>query len=149
MRYIDIKLSLPVVAPLLDVLKSSSEALKDSLACPLSVDDLDSEMREVWSEELIQAQNSEVRALLALFDEDFFSTGMVRVAESDSDATVRATAAIRLHLRKTLLKSLSDEALEAGAVDVDALKEPTKSAFLCYAFLASIQDLVLQHLESH
>lgn len=146
MRYIDIKLSLPVVAPLLDVLRCSAEVLRDSLACPLSIDDLDSEMREVWSEELIQAQNSEVRALLALFDEDFFSTGMVRVAEADADAVVRATAALRLHLRKTMLNSIPDEALEAGGVDIDALKEPTKSAFLCYAFLASVQDLVLQHL---
>lgn len=147
MRYIDIKLSLPVVAPLLDVLKSATEALRDSLACPVTVDDLDPEMREVWNEELIQEQNTEVKKLLGLFDENFFSTGMVRIAEDQADAIVRATAAVRLHLRKTLLASITDEMLEAGSVDIDRLKESVRSGFLCYAFLASLQDLVLQHLE--
>lgn len=148
MRYIDIKLSLPVVAPLLDVLKSATEALRDSLACPVTVDDLDPEMRDVWNEELIQEQNTEVKKLLGLFDENFFSTGMVRIAEDQADAIVRATAAVRLHLRKTLLASITDEMLEAGSVDIDRLKEPVRSGFLCYAFLASLQDLVLQHLEA-
>ena len=41
-----LKLSLPLVAPLLDVIKTAADTLQGSLAAPLGVQDIDPEFRE-------------------------------------------------------------------------------------------------------
>lgn len=50
MKYIDVKLSLPVVAPLLDIMKGASDSLHHSLASPLRIEDIDSDFREAWTD---------------------------------------------------------------------------------------------------
>ena len=61
---------------------------------------------------------------------------------------MRACTAVRLHLRERRLKSLSDESLETGDIDMDGLDEITRKAFMCYLFLATVQELIIQHLDS-
>jgi len=61
---------------------------------------------------------------------------------------VRACTAFRLHLRERRLKALTDEALETGDIDMDGLDEPVRKAFMCYLFLATVQELIIQHLDS-
>ena len=46
MKRIEVKLSLPVVAPLLDVIKTVADSLKAELASPLAMTDLDAALRE-------------------------------------------------------------------------------------------------------
>jgi hypothetical protein len=33
-------------------------------------------------------------------------------------------------------------------VDVAQLEEPVRKAFMCYLFLATLQELIIQHLDS-
>lgn len=146
MKRIDIKLSLPVVAPLIDVIREASGALRDTLASPVVIDSLDTELRDIWSEDLLQAQNLELRKLIELFDGEFFSTGMLRVDEASADAVMRASSALRLQLRRGLLRNVKDEELESGQVEPDKLPEAQQSAFLCYIFLATLQELMIQHM---
>jgi len=47
-------------------------------------------------EELLAAQNEEVRVLLSLFDEEFFTDGVVAFDEDNAEVIVRACAAVRL-----------------------------------------------------
>lgn len=147
MKRIEVKLSLPVVAPLLDVVKELADSLRKNLAAPNELADLDAEFRDAWVGELLSSQNDDVHTLLALFDEEFFSEGVVAFDETNAEAIVRACAAIRLRLRERFLKPLNDEALESGDLDLEDLEEPLRKAFMCYLFLATVQELIIHHLD--
>jgi hypothetical protein len=148
MKKIEVKLSLPVVAPLLDVIKSAVDDLRGSLAAPSSERNVDEDLREVWVDELLASQSGDCRTLLGLFDREFFSTGVIAFDETNAEPIVRACAAVRLRLRENGLKALEDESLESGSIELEALPEPEKKAFMCYLFLATIQELIIQHLDS-
>lgn len=147
MKRIEVKLALPVVAPLLDVIRELVGDLRTNLAAPPALNELDADFRNAWSAELLTAQNADLQTLLALFDDDFFSDGVVAFDESNAEVIVRACAAIRLRLRQVYLEPLGDEALEGGDVDLAKLAEPLRRAFMCYLFLATIQELIIQHLD--
>ena len=148
MKRIEVKLSLPVVAPLLDVVKGLTETLNRDLAAPLAMTDLDPEFREEWTADLLQTQTSDVGVLLALFDDEFFSEGVIGLDEHNAEPVVRACAAVRLRLRERFLKGLADETLESSDVELEQLEEPVRKAFMCYLFLATLQELIIQHLDS-
>jgi len=148
MKRIEVKLSLPVVAPLLDVIRELAVALRTQLAAPMSLADLDPEFRDAWQGELLAAQDDDLRELLALFDEEFFAEGVVAFDEDNAEPIVRACAAVRLHLREQRLRPVGDEALETGEIEMGGLAEPVRKAFTCYLFLATIQELIIQHLDS-
>ena len=147
MKRIEVKLALPVVAPLLDVIKELADSLRKNLAAPLAMKDLEADFHEAWADELLSTQNEEVRMLLALFGDNFFSEGIVAFDEENAEVIVRACAAVRLRLREKFLKPLGDETLESGDVDLNTLDEPLRKAFMCYLFLATIQELIIQHLD--
>lgn len=148
MRHIEVKLSLPVVAPLLDLIRETAEGLAGRLAAPQHLQDLDEELRAAWQDELLSDQNDDCRRFLALFDREFFASGTVGFDEANAEAVLRACAAIRLRLRERELANLPDEAIESGGVDVAQLGEAVTKAFLCYVFLATLQELIIQHLDS-
>jgi hypothetical protein len=147
MKRIEVKLSLPVVAPLLDVIKQLADNLRKNLAAPPALTDLDDDFREAWLGELLNSQNDDVHTLLSLFNDDFFSEGVVAFDETNAEAIVRACAAVRLRLRERFLKPLGDEALESGDLDLEQLDEPLRKAVMCYLFLATVQELIIQHLD--
>ena len=148
MKRIEVKLALPVVAPLLDVIKDMADGLRQNLAAPLGLGDLDAEFDAAWTSELLDAQNVDVQALLAMFNDEFFADGVIAFDEDNAEQIVRATAAVRLRLREHYLKPLGDEALESGNVELESLAEPLRKAFMCYLFLATIQELIIQHLDA-
>lgn len=148
MKRIEVKLSLTVVAPLLDVIKSVSKSLGQTLAAPLAMTDLDAEFHKDWAAELQAGQKSDVDVLLALFDENFFTDSVIGLDAGNAEPVVRACAAVRLRLREMYLKVLDDEVLESSDVELDQLDDPVKKAFMCYLFLATLQELIIQHLDS-
>ena len=147
MKRIEVKLSLQVVAPLLDVVRELADGLRKNLAAPLALPDIDEDFRDTWVVELLSSQNEDVQTLLALFNEEFFSEGVVAFDETNAEAIVRACAAVRLRLREHFLKPIGDETLESGDIDLDELEEPLRKAFMCYLFLATVQELIIQHLD--
>jgi len=147
MKRIEVKLSLPVVAPLLDVIKGLTDDLKQTPAVPPALPGVDLEFSDTWAKDLIAAQLSDVTMLLSLFGEEFFTDGIVYFDRNNAEAIARACSAVRLRLRERYLKPLADEALEAGEVEMDELEEPVRKAFMCYLFLATIQELIIHHLD--
>ncbi len=147
MKRIEVKLALPVVAPLLDVIRELADGLRKDLAAPMALTDLDAEFEEAWVTDLLSTQTEEVQSLLGLFNDEFFSEGVVAFDEENAETIVRACAAVRLRLREQYLKRVDDETLETGDVDVMTLDEPLRKAFMCYLFLATIQELIIQHLD--
>jgi hypothetical protein len=148
MKRIEVKLSLPVVAPLLDVIRQLADGLGQKLAAPQDLGDIDQEFRDAWVGDLLEGQNKDVKALLALFDDEFFAEGIVAFDEENAEPIVRACAAVRLRLREVYLKGLDDDALEGGEVELDQMGEAVRKAFMCYLFLATVQELIIQHLDS-
>lgn len=148
MKRIEVKLSLPVVAPLLDVIKELADGLKKNLAAPVSLAGIEDDFRDAWVGELLSAQTDDVHTLLALFDDEFFTEGVVAFDEDNAEIILRACAAVRLRLREKYLKPVGDEALETGDIDIMTLEDPLRKAFMCYLFLATVQELIIQHLDS-
>ena len=148
MKRIEVKLALPVVAPLLDVIRELADGLRHNLAAPLALTDLDAEFHDAWVGELVNAQSQDVERLLAMFDDEFFREGVVAFDEENAESIVRACAAVRLRLRERHLKTVGDETLETGEVEMANLEEPLRRAFMCYLFLATVQELIIQHLDS-
>ena len=148
MKRIEIKLSLPVVAPLLDVIRELAGGLQRHPAAPLGLGDLDAELHGAWVDELLTGQAEEASVLLALFNGEFFSEGVVVIDEENAEPVLRACAALRLRLRARHLAEIDEETLESGEVTLAQLPEGRHRAFLCYLFLATLQELIIRHLDS-
>lgn len=148
MKRIEVKLSLEIVAPLLDVIKSVAEGLGDQLAAPLAMTDLEPEFCEAWTTELRTGQSDDLRVMLSLFGGEFFTDGVITLDETNAEPVLRACAAVRLRLRSLHLKTFGDEALETSDVNLLDLEEPVRKAFMAYLFLATLQELIIQHLDS-
>lgn len=148
MKRIEVKLSLSVVAPLLDLMKASSDVLEAQIAAPLALDDIDADFRDEWKAELLKGQQEELHALMGLFNSDFFVNGVVAFDEDNAEVIVRACSALRLRLRRHDLSILEDDQLESGGVELEALTEPLQKPYMCYIFLGTIQELIIQHLDS-
>jgi hypothetical protein len=148
MKRVEVKLGLPVVAPLLDVIKRTVDDLNGHLAVPQSLQDLDEELGAAWKSELLDGQNEDCRRFLALFDSEFFVSGMVVFDDDNAESVLRACAAIRLRLRQRDLEGLPDDALEGAGVDIAKLDAAGQKSYMCYVFLATLQELIIQHLDA-
>jgi len=73
---------------------------------------------------------------------------VIALDEKNAEPVVRACAAVRLRLRENYLKGIADETLESSDVELEELEEPVRKAFMCYLFLATLQELIIQHLDS-
>ena len=147
MKRVEVKLSLEAVAPLLDVIKSAADDLKSELAVAPQVPDYEEEFSGGWESELLHGQNSDIGLFLALFGSEFFLTGVVPLDPTNSEAILRACSAVRLRLRAKHLEPLGDEALESGEVPREEMPEAQRKAFAAYVFLATLQELIVQHLD--
>ena len=148
MKRIEVKLNLQVVAPLLDLIKRTADELDGRLAAPQSFQDLDSDLRTAWREELLHGQNDDCRLFLGLFDHDFFATGTIGIDEGNAEPVLRACASIRLRLRERELGKIGDDVLESGGVEVGQATPAVQKAYMSYVFLATVQELIIQHLDS-
>jgi hypothetical protein len=147
MKRVEIRLNLEAVAPLLDVIKAAADDLKPTLAVPPAVPDAEPEFAEAWSGELLATQNSDVGTLLGLFGHEFFSTGVIALDPTNAEHILRGSAALRLRLRERHLRTLDDDALESSEVALSDLGEEQRRALAAYVFLATLQELTIQHLD--
>lgn len=145
MKRVEVKLNLDAVAPLLDVMKATADQLEPTLAIDPQVPD--AEFTDSWKKELLAGQASDLAVLLGLFDSGFFATGVIALDPDNAEQILRACAAIRLKLRDNFFKDLEEEHLEAGDIDVDDFAEPLRRAFAAYVFLATLQEVIVQHLD--
>jgi hypothetical protein len=147
MKRVEVKLNLEAVAPLLDAIKDAADDLRPTLAVSPHVPDHEEEFADGWKSELLQSQNGDIAVFLGLFGSEFFLTGVLPLDPTNSDAILRACSAVRLRLREKHLQSLGDEALESGEMPLEELPEPQRRAFATYFFLATLQELIVKHLD--
>ncbi|MFI5336743.1 MAG: hypothetical protein ACHQ5A_08165 [Opitutales bacterium] len=147
MKRIEVRLNLKAVAPLLDVIKAAIDGLRPRLAVDQQMPGHDAELATHWRDDLLKSQGDDFDVLLALFDRDFFLTGMVVFDEENAEPVLRSCSAVRLHLRAAHLQTLGDEILESSEVAPDELPGPQRRAFATYVFLATLQEIIVQHLD--
>jgi hypothetical protein len=147
MKRVEVKLNLDAVAPLLDVIKAAADELDSRLAIDARVPEHDAEFADGWKRELLQGQGGDIGVLLAMFDRDFFITGVIAFDPTNCEPILRACSALRLRLREAHLQPLGDENLESGEVPLDEMLDPQRRAFAAYVFLATLQEVLVQHLD--
>ncbi len=149
MRQVEVRLNLDAVAPLLDIIKAAVDHLRAALAVDQQVPapEADAELAAHWQDELLRTQSDDLGVLLALFDREFFRTGLVVFNDENSEPILRACTAVRLRLRATGLHALADDCLETGEVPLGRMPEAQRRVFASYVFLATLQELILQHLD--
>jgi hypothetical protein len=147
MKRVEVKLNLDMVAPLLDVMKAAADDLGLRLAIDLRMPGDDHDFKDGWESELLTGQTGDIAVLLGMFDRDFFATGTIAFDPTNCEPILRACSALRLRLREAHLRTLADESLESGEVPFDQMTEEQRKAFAAYVFLATLQELLVQHLD--
>lgn len=149
MKRVEVRLSIPAVAPLLDLIKSVADELRTHLAVPLVLSDSDAELAAVWREDLLESQREDCDRLFSLFDEEFFEEGVVAFDRDNAEAVLRACAALRLRFRETHLAKVADDTLEALEANssMGDLDEAVQKAFACFLFLDELQKIILKYLD--
>ena len=146
MKRIEVKLSVEVVAPLLDVVRQEADELRDTISPAVRTETMDPEMQDTWRKDLLAAQRSDLEVMLGLFGDGFFKDGAIMLDNDNAEAVLRACAVVRLRLRSHRLAGIEEEQLESGAVEIESLPEAVRRPFVCYLFLATLQELIIQHL---
>jgi hypothetical protein len=146
-KHIEIRLALAVVAPLIDFVLPLLDTENSDLPASPDLGAVDHELRESWHDELLVTYRSELQFFKDLFDESFHATGVIEFPEEACEAVVRACAGVRLKLRTEVLKSVDDEALEGGEVDLQALPPDERTGFMAYVFFASFQEVMIRHMD--
>ena len=149
MKRVEVRLSIAAVAPLLDLIKAVADELRVHVAVPVALVGADVDFAEVWREELLKSQREDCDRLFSLFDQDFFSDGVVAFDRNNAEAVLRACAALRLRFRGTHLKKITDEELEAleASSNMGRFDETEKKAFACFIFLDELQKIILKYLD--
>jgi hypothetical protein len=147
MKRIEVRLNLDSIAPLLDVIRLVTVELEPELAVEVKLPEADRELQDGWESDLLAGQRSDLRQLLALFDKEFFSSGVILFDRENCEPMLRACAALRLRLRATQLEAVSDECLESGEIPFGTLSEDEIRAFATYVFLATLQEILIKNLD--
>lgn len=147
MNQLEFRMDVDSVRPLLECAKPLLESLNEGLASANHPPEEDELMVGLWSKDLLESQRKDVAAVAALFDERFLDTGRAIVDEENADFVVRGCAALRLKLRETALSELSDEALEAGELEIESFSPAQKIGYGAYLLFASVQELIISQME--
>lgn len=147
MKRVEVRLNLDAVAPLLDVIKAAADELEPTLAIDAPIPEQELEFADEWKKDLLKGQGDDIKVLLALFDTDFFASGVIAFDPTNCEPILRACSALRLRLRDAHLKSLGDENLETGEIPLEEMADEQRKAFAAYVFLATLQELLVQHLD--
>ena len=147
MKRVEIKLNISAVAPLLDVIKEAADDLRPRLAIRATFPEDDADFNETWTAELLAAQNSDVRELLALFGSEFFADGSIAIDARNSDALLRGCSALRIQILTHWLQSIPTELIEEEDVPPEAIADELRVPYAAYTFLDQVQKIILEHLD--
>ena len=147
MKAIELRLNRDVVGPLLAFIAPVLKQLEHEAALALPLAEEDDELAEIWCHGLIHTQVEDCRCLMGLFDGEFRDSGRVLVDLELADQILRASSAIRLKVREIFLTHIPDSALEGADFDFAALPEPDRTGFEAYLFFATLQEVIIRHLD--
>jgi hypothetical protein len=109
-------------------------------------EDEDPEFAEHWLAGLHERIEEDLTAVVRLLDMPDFGVAPVTLSEDESLSALRGFTVLRLTLRETALREITDEAMEAGKVDRRKLTAPRRHAYACYGALGEIQAAICEML---
>lgn len=113
------------------------------------IDDLpehDKELSIVWQDSLQDQLDADMMAFFRLLQDNTEGHGAF-LCEADIMSVMRACAAMRLAIQESYLHDVSIEDLEMGKVDFASLAETKQNAYLCFALLSSVQEMLISKLQ--
>jgi hypothetical protein len=144
---IDIELDPHLIIAMLEMVQAANSAMRNRLLVDPQLPDDDQELQEAWEEALIESLKGDCQVLQNLLQSNQFGQGELRIDDDTAEGVLRACSVIRLKLRMTGLRELSDTALENGEIDILELPMDQQRCFACYIFLAHLQSLILHELD--
>ena len=136
-----------LIVAMLEMVKAATESLNGHLAVEPQMPEDDEDLQMAWQADLIEALHYDIDYLLMVLRDHDFGKGELIMEEGVAESVVRACSAIRLKLRESALRKLTDHQLESAEVDILSLPTDTQQCYACYLFLASLQSLILIELD--
>lgn len=148
-KRLELKLPAPLVVPLLDfLLPLASEKGGEALAFEPDVEAIEPDFRDDWRADVAAHAQSDLGHFVSIFDNDGFrENGVAEFGEEDCEPLLRASSALRLKLRNRKLTALADSVLEGGEIDFARLNKDERIAITAYMLLASLQEIIIRHLD--
>ncbi|MDX2111215.1 MAG: hypothetical protein SFY80_13355 [Verrucomicrobiota bacterium] len=107
----------------------------------------DTESRSLWLDELGDDLRKDAAQLLSALGAQGLGSGFLEMELETAEAITRACSAIRLHLRHTALKRISDDSLEHGVIDPTSLIPGEHASCFTYIFLAELQGILISVMD--
>jgi hypothetical protein len=148
-KHLELKLPVAVVGPLIEFLLPLARETGDAaLGFEPNLDAIEEDFRADWRADIANQSQDDQTRFAAIFDtEEFRQDGTAEFAPEDCEPLLRAASALRLKLRTRKLGALADSVLEAGEIDFARLNKEERIAISAYMFLASLQEIVIRHLD--
>ncbi|HLP07346.1 MAG TPA: hypothetical protein VK178_04210 [Opitutaceae bacterium] len=148
-KRLELKLPAPVVGPLLEyLLPLARETGEGALAFEPDLKAIEADFRDDWRADLANQSQDDQTRFAAIFDtEEFRKEGIAEFGPEDCEPLLRAASALRLKLRTRKLGALADSALENGEIDFARMNKEEQTAITAYMLLASLQEIVIRHLD--
>jgi hypothetical protein len=107
---------------------------------------VEKDLREFWYESIVEETNKYIDLLDQVLREHLKQADPdgLEIDDAIVDDVLRACSAIRLYLRRTVLKSISDEQLEMFEIEEGTIE--VVQALACYSYLAALQTFIIEHL---
>ena len=132
---------------MLDFILPVMEKLEHEAALALPVVEDDDELDDIWRSGLLETQTDDCSYLMSLFGDEYRESGIVRIEVEKADRVLRASSAIRLKVRETLLAHVSDSDLEGADFDFATLTDPDRKGLAVYMLFAALQEVIIQQLD--
>ena len=144
---IDLKIAPELLAVMRQMVGMATEQLKQAPNSLPALHEDDPEMEYFWQEDLQAALSNDLELFQRTLAEGGLGEQPIKLEEAELEGLVRACSAIRVKVRETALKSISDETLEYS--DIDLLKQPleVQQAYSFYLFLSAIQSAFISYLD--
>ena len=144
----DLQVSLSFLEALLPYLgkvlrETSGRFAGERFALPKSGDE---DLNAAWREGLIEDGRADRLAFSRLLRNPKLARGQVEIPVDDVDDVLRGMTELRIHLREHGLKSVNDEDLENGRIQIESLQQNVRIAYLGYILLAEMQERLIQEV---
>ena len=106
----------------------------------------DKELDDAWREGLVEEGRADRLSLSRLLERPALESGSVEIPEDEAEEALRGMTELRLFLRERGLKSVTDEDLENGRIEIPKLTPEARTAYLGYLLLAEMQERLIAEI---
>lgn len=125
-------------------LKSLIQKTSPRIDSPQDYNGHDADLAYAWEHGLKESLDNDTNILLKVFESRCYEH---ELSELEVLAAMRACSAIRLAIKDIYLWDVDLDKLEMGKVNFTKLNEMVQRFYMCYAMLASFQEMLLGKMD--